>query len=150
MTFSKSNYVSRAWVQHHCWSSSRANQIGVQEIIKGRKMFPNVIIRCLLCPIFSARAVNFLRGSIMGFLTPFVKNDEIRPSLSYKFILEQREQRSQLNSWKEQLVICSVAFWKQKCENLKNVPLTFFKFKSIPTYCLWPEALIGNFIALEW
>ena len=31
-------------------------------------------------------------------------------------------------------MICSSAFWKQKCENLKNVSLTFFKFKSIPTY----------------
>ena len=42
-------------------------------------------------------------------------------------------------------MICSSAFWKQKCENLKNVSLTFFKFKSI---CLWPEALIDSFIAL--
>ena len=34
----------------------------------------------------------------MGFLTSFVKNGEIRPSLSYKIILEQREERIQLNS----------------------------------------------------
>ena len=34
----------------------------------------------------------------MGFLTPFVKNGEIRPSLSYKIILEQREERNQLDS----------------------------------------------------
>ena len=34
----------------------------------------------------------------MGFLTSFVKNSEIRPSLSYKIILEQREERIQLNS----------------------------------------------------
>ena len=27
----------------------------------------------------------------MGFMTSFVKNDEIRPSLSYKIILEQRD-----------------------------------------------------------
>ena len=30
-------------------------------------------------------------------------------------------------------MISSSAFWKQKCENLKNVSLTFFKFQSIPT-----------------
>ena len=33
----------------------------------------------------------------MGFLTFFVKNDEIRPSLSYKIIHEQLE-RNQLSS----------------------------------------------------
>ena len=33
----------------------------------------------------------------MGFLTFFVKNDEIRPSLSYKIILKQLE-RNQLSS----------------------------------------------------
>ena len=69
----------------------------------------------------------------MGFLTSFVKNSGIRPLLSYKIILEQREERNQLNSSKEQLVICSSAFWKQKCENLKNISLTFFKFQSIPS-----------------
>ena len=86
----------------------------------------------------------------MGFLTSLFKNDEIRPSLSYKIILEQREERNRLNSWKEQLVICSSAFWKQNYENLKNVSLTFFKFQSIPTYSVsaWPEALIDSFIAL--
>ena len=40
-------------------------------------------------------------------------------------------------------------FGKQKCVNLKNISLTFFKFRSIPTlFCLRPEALIGSFIAL--
>ena len=34
----------------------------------------------------------------MGFLTRFVKNGEIRPSLSYKIIIEQQEERSQRNS----------------------------------------------------
>ena len=34
----------------------------------------------------------------MGFLTSFVKNGEIRPSASYKIILEQNEDRNQLNS----------------------------------------------------
>ena len=62
-------------------------------------------------------------GSVMGFLTSLVKNGEIRPSHSYKIILEQRQERDQLNSLKEQLMICSSAFWKQKCENLKNVSL---------------------------
>ena len=33
----------------------------------------------------------------MGLLTSFVKNGEIRPSVSYKIILEQKE-RNQLNS----------------------------------------------------
>ena len=31
-------------------------------------------------------------------------------------------------------MICSSAFWKQKCENLKKISLIFFKFQSIPTY----------------
>ena len=85
----------------------------------------------------------------MGFLAASVKKGEIRSSLSYKIILEQQQKRNQLNPWKEQLVICSSAFWKQKCKNLKNISLTFFKFKSIPTwFCLWPEALINSFIAL--
>ena len=34
----------------------------------------------------------------MGFLTSFVKNSEIKPSLSYKITLEKREERNQLNS----------------------------------------------------
>ena len=68
------------------------------------------------------------------FLTRFVKNGEIRHLNSYKIVLEQREKRNQLNSWKEQLVICSSAFWKQKWENLKNVSLTSFQFQSIPAY----------------
>ena len=29
-------------------------------------------------------------------------------------------------------MICSSAFWKQKCDNLKNISLPFFKFQSIP------------------
>ena len=70
----------------------------------------------------------------MRFFASYAKNGKIRPSLTYKIILEQRKERNQLNSWKEQLVICSSAFSKQKCENLKNVMLTFFKFQSIPTY----------------
>ena len=74
-----------------------------------------------------------LKGEVSwGFLTSFVKNGEIRHLLSFKIILEQREERNQLNSWNEQLVICSSAFWKQKCENLKNISLTFFKYQSIP------------------
>ena len=56
----------------------------------------------------------------MRFLTPSVKNDEIRFSLSYEIILEHREERNELNYWKKKLVICSRAFWKQKCENLKK------------------------------
>ena len=42
----------------------------------------------------------------MGFLNVSVKNGEIRSSLSYKIILEHREERNQLNSSKEQLVVC--------------------------------------------
>ena len=34
----------------------------------------------------------------MRFLTSFVKNGEIRPSVSFKIILEQKEERNQLNS----------------------------------------------------
>ena len=71
----------------------------------------------------------------MGFLTSFVKNGEIRPSVSYKIILEQKKKK-EINSILErpkQLVICSSAFWKQNCENLQNVSLAFFKFQSVPT-----------------
>ena len=38
----------------------------------------------------------------MGPLTSFSLNGETRPSFSYKIILEQREERNQLNSRKEQ------------------------------------------------
>ena len=34
----------------------------------------------------------------MEFLTSLVTNGEIRPSHSYKIILEEREERNQLNS----------------------------------------------------
>ena len=87
----------------------------------------------------------------MGCFTSFDKNSEIRPSLSYKIILEERDERNQFNLLKEQLVICSSAFWKQKCQNLKNVSLTFFKFQSIATLTVHvqTEALIDNFIAME-
>ena len=33
----------------------------------------------------------------MEFFTSFVKNGEIRPSVSYKIILEQKEERNQLH-----------------------------------------------------
>ena len=52
----------------------------------------------------------------MGFLISLAKNGVLRPSHSYKAILEEREER-------EQLVICCSAFWKQKRENLKNINL---------------------------
>ena len=40
-----------------------------------------------------------LKGKYHGvFFTSFVKNVELRPSLCYKIILEQREERNQLNS----------------------------------------------------
>ena len=38
------------------------------------------------------------REVLFWFLTSFVKNGEIRPSPSHKIILEQREERNQLNS----------------------------------------------------
>ena len=75
-----------------------------------------------------------LKGEVSWGFWAVVKISEIRPSLSYKIILEHRQERDQLVSWKEQLVICSGVFWKQKCENLKNVSLAVFKFQSIPTY----------------
>ena len=34
----------------------------------------------------------------MGFLIYFVKNDEIRPTITCQIILERREERNQLNS----------------------------------------------------
>ena len=42
----------------------------------------------------------------MGFLTTFIQDGEIRPSPGYKKILEQQEERDELNSEKEKLVIC--------------------------------------------
>ena len=43
-------------------------------------------------------------------------------------------------------MICSSAFWKQKCENLKNISLTFQVSIHTGLLCLWPEALIDSFI----
>ena len=37
-------------------------------------------------------------------------------------------------------MICSSAFWKQKCENLKNISLTFFKFQS----AYWPTLSLAR------
>ena len=43
--------------------------------------------------------ITFLKVSReLRFLSCFVKNAEVRPSLSYKIILEQRQERDQLNS----------------------------------------------------
>ena len=55
----------------------------------------------------------------MGFLISFVKNDEM---------CDERKESKSTQFLKGTLVICSSAFWKQKCENLKNISLTFFKF----------------------
>ena len=66
-------------------------------------------------------------------LTSFVKNGEIRPSLSYKIFLEQREERNQLQQFLKGTT--RDLFWcilGKICENLKNFSLTFFKFQSIP------------------
>ena len=56
----------------------------------------------------------------MGLLISFFKNGETRPSFSYKIILEQREERNKLNSSKEQLVIRSSAFCKQKVREFEK------------------------------
>ena len=72
----------------------------------------------------------------MGFLTCFVKNDEIRPSLSYKIVLEQREERNQLSyqllGTNRDLFFPILERKMQRLE--KNVSPTFFKFQSILTY----------------
>ena len=67
-------------------------------------------------------------GSIMGFLISFVKNDEIRPSISCQIILEWREERNQLNSRKEQLVICSSAFGNKNVKTWITLALHFSSF----------------------
>ena len=89
----------------------------------------------------------------MGFLTSFVKNGEIRPSVSYKIILEQKEERNQLNSWKEQLVISlpnrilETKMWELE----KHQPNIFQVSIHSDLLCLWSEALIDRrFIALGW
>ena len=84
----------------------------------------------------------------MGFLTSYVKNGEIRPSHSYKVILEQGEERNQLNSCKEQFLICSSTFRKQKCVNFKTLAQLFSSFNPFRPICLCAEALNNSFIAL--
>ena len=70
-----------------------------------------------------------VKGEVLWFFWPLLlKIGEIRPLLSYKIILEQREERNDLYSW-SQPVICSSAFWKQTFVNLKNVNLTFLVLK---------------------
>ena len=54
-----------------------------------------------------------LKRKCHGVFTYFVKNGETRPSLQLQIILEQQEERSQRNSCKEQLIICTSAFWTQ-------------------------------------
>ena len=44
----------------------------------------------VMCPIPDALR-DLSRGSIMGFLVSFVKNDEIRPSISWQIILDERK-----------------------------------------------------------
>ena len=50
----------------------------------------------------------------MGIFASFAKNGEIRPSVSYKIIREQNEERKKFDSSKEQLVIWSSAFLKMR------------------------------------
>ena len=46
-------------------------------------------------------------------------------------------------------MICSSAFWKQKYKNnLKNVSLTFFKFKSIPIHTVSNERHFNAFLCI--
>ena len=45
-----------------------------------------------------SRMICIINTCIMGVLTSFVKNGEIRPSVSCKIILAQKEERNQLNS----------------------------------------------------
>ena len=56
----------------------------------------------------------------MGIFTSFVKTGEIRPSVSYKIILEQNEERNQFDSSKEQLVIWCSAFLETKMRELER------------------------------
>ena len=87
----------------------------------------------------------------MGFLVTFVKNDEVSPSITCQIILEWREERNRHNSWREQLVICSSAFWKKKMRELeKHYPNIFQVSIHTGLLCLWPEALIDTFIAVGW
>ena len=46
-------------------------------------------------------------------------------------------------------MICSSAFWKQNCENLKNISLTFFKFQSIPAYSVSGQRYYST-VLLHW
>ena len=51
-----------------------------------------------LFSVNNSSSIGSLKGKYRRVLTSFVKNGEIRPSLSYKIILAQREERNQLNS----------------------------------------------------
>ena len=70
---------------------------------------------------------------------------KLRYSLRYKIILE-REERNQLNSLKEQLVICSRRISETKIRELEK-EVSIFQVTFNPL-CLRPEALIDSFVAL--
>ena len=62
----------------------------------------NYIHRYILLQINKWKKINNLSLSLKGKyhedLVSFVKNDEIRPSISCQIILERREERNRLNS----------------------------------------------------
>ena len=141
------------------WDKQTANRLKFLHLKPFERPLIDIWSTVLLC--LKQAPIN-KPGSIVGdyefkgelswcFFISFVKNDEIRPSTSCQIILEWQEKRNQLNSWKEQFVICSSAFWKQKCETLKNISPNLFQvwIHTDPLF-LWPEALIDSFIVLGW
>ena len=53
------------------------------------------------------------------------------PLFSYKITLKYQDEEINQLMKKEQIMACSRLFWKQKCENLKKIRLTFFKLQFI-------------------
>ena len=55
-------------------------------------------LRLKVNEVFISLFKSGFKGKVSWGFLPLVKNVELRPSLCYKIILEQREERNQLNS----------------------------------------------------
>ena len=62
-----------------------------------------------------------IKGVVSKGLTFFGQNQATIPLLIYKIILKNQEKEINQFLRKEQIMVCSCPFWKQKCENLKQL-----------------------------
>ena len=65
----------------------------------------------------------------MGNFTFFKQNEAKIPLFICKITLKYQEKEINQLLKEEQIMVCSSPFWKQKCENLKKIRLTFFKLQ---------------------